>query len=151
MRTAWLEPEYIVNITKNLVGISTLSKIETRNPRALFLLLETRLTPKLQEMGSDTLGKICAYGTSDGFHNGGPLAQTVGFMNLTGFKKVRHYDFEHKKDGHELLVEMAVSTIVCIAFDIIHQFDYVIDREKEREEDNLWERCEHEMTHGNVT
>jgi hypothetical protein len=91
--------------------------------------------PKLQEMGCDTLGRICAYGTSDGFHNGGPLGQTVGFMNLTGFKKVMHYDFDRKKGGPDLLVEMAAATIVCVAFDIINQYHYNRRRDAERDED----------------
>ena len=147
-RTAWEDSEYIVNLTKNLVGENVLGKLRTarypRIPRSLFCILEPKLTPKLQEMGDDTLGRICGYGTSEGFHRRGPLLQTIGFINLTGFKHVLHYDiygqgyyyrFECTKDVTDLMIMMAVATIVCIAYDIIHQPEYTQRRIEEKDEE----------------
>jgi hypothetical protein len=134
--------QYIVNVTKQLIGSRILAGItaDTRaaDPQALYQLLLPRLRAKVLVMRPETLGLICNFGYTIDFSE--PIGETTGFIRLTGIEEVCPGGFDSKLSGWELLMEIAIRTIVSVACDIANQSDYQVRREKEREQKNLFDR-----------
>jgi hypothetical protein len=121
---AWSDPDYIVNLTTNIVGKNALGNLaawqEGQDGRALYVFFHERIEKEVRKMSDQTLGRICAYGGPEGMHDGLPHA--APFLNMTGFKDVMHWTLDPlQKDGRSLMEEIAILTIACIARDIIMQ------------------------------
>jgi len=148
---AWLDPEYIVNITTNVMGKNTLSALtnnrEGRNGHALRALFYKRVEEKVREMSDETLGRICAYGGPKGLHVGPPCQ--VSFLNMTGYADV--LDFLNfgiaGKDGRGILETFATLTILCIARDIVMQEKWQADFIRELADEEEYDRGMREYLH----
>ena len=144
MRTAWENPQYIINLTRNLVGEQALFEMGL-SEFDWFSWLEPTLVPRIRRMNDETLGRICAYGTQQGLHHG-PTCQ-VAFLNLTGFRDVKPGGFSKDKSGRELLEEMAVATIICVATDIVLQKRHQVLMAADIELEQMVSQTERDMAH----
>ena len=132
MRNNWKEdPEYIVNVTKQLIGQNALNIIIEENkedcdPCRVRSYVSAVVMNKINKMNESTLGRICSYTSSDGAHGsyhprGTPRPK---FINRTGLTKalnpVMDHMFTHMEVG-EYLVQGALTVIVCVVVDIILQ------------------------------
>jgi hypothetical protein len=133
MRNAWLEnPQYIVNLTRTLIGERILSTIVKENPEANPQRIRSYVwltLPKLEEMGGDTLGRICAYASASGAH-GGKHSRGMPvpvFVNRTGLNDVfppeQRMDVFSCKQPGELMVYVALGVLISIVVDMIKQAD----------------------------
>lgn len=138
MRNAWKEdPQYIVNLTRTLIGEKALKTIVDENkadckPDRVRSYILASVAPKIDKMGADKLGRICAYSSADGAHSCAhlPTQSCVKpkFINLTGLADVitpeggydANYVISNVGVG-ELLKEIAVSVLICVVCDIINQ------------------------------
>ncbi|MDD5164972.1 MAG: hypothetical protein PHG25_00310 [Candidatus Pacebacteria bacterium] len=134
MRNAWNEdPQYIVNLTRNLIGEKTLSSIIKENPEADPQRIRSYVwltLPKLQVMRADTLGYICAYASASGAHCGKHSRGMVApkFINSTGLIDVfpssqREEVFCSKQPG-ELQVYIALGVLISVVTDMIRQTEW---------------------------
>jgi hypothetical protein len=137
MRKRELNQEYIVNLTKQMFGASTLSKLSgdcrSSCPDAIYLLFFDRLKEKVQVMKSETLGCICGYALQKDFSK--PLGSWSGFIRMTGIEQAHPHPFNQNQTGRQLLEEIAIATLASIACDIARQRGYENDRDWEREAD----------------
>jgi hypothetical protein len=125
---AWDDADYIVNLTKNLVGHKIIDGIVATHPTGeasatmIVVLNYTSLREQIKKMTDETLGRICSYGTTDGFHTG-PASQPVpSFINHTGFKDLGiGHPYITGRNGRQILEEVAIATIICVAHDIARQ------------------------------
>ena len=128
----WVEcPDYIINLTKTMIGDTNLLRLKNEHyrpsqRRILFLALENNVTQNVRKMNVETLGKIGAYGTHEGYNTLGGyivwLKNKVMFLSYTGFKHIRPQGFEtSRKSGRERSEDTAIATIICVACDIILQ------------------------------
>jgi hypothetical protein len=140
--------QYIVNVTNQLVGASTLSKLSSdwrsSYPDALYLYLGPRISEKLKKMNPETLGLICEFGCSKNFSQ--PLARTTNFIRMTGLADVCPHDLK-PTTGRELLEEIALRTIVAVAVDIARQRGYEAIRDRETEDEELFDRGMRDYIH----
>ena len=155
MRNSWIDdPQYIVNLTENLVGARSLQTIvrecsKDANPGRIRSYVMASAMTKIREMNYNTLGGICSYSTAHGAHIGKHrrLEEKPLFINYTGLADViteaNGYDanfmFEHQRPG-EILHEIALAVIVCVVVDLICQErweadwkDAVMTAEEERQ------------------
>ena len=141
--------QYIVNVTKQLVGVTTLSKLSgdwgSSHPHALYLYLGPRISEKLKKMNPETLGLICEFGYKKNFSE--PLARTTNFIRMTGFADVCPHDLK-PTTGRELLEEIALRTIVAVAVDIARQRGYEAQRDRETEDEELFDCGMANYSHG---
>ena len=136
MRNSWInDPQYIVNLTENLIGARALQTIarecsKDANPGRVRSYVMATAMPKIRLMNYDTLGRICSYSTAHGAHVGKHrrLEAKPLHINYTGLADViadkNGYDanfmFEHLQAG-EILHEIALAVIVCVTVDLICQ------------------------------
>jgi len=132
MRNNWKEdPEYIVNVTRQLIGQSALEHIikenkETCDPCVVRSYVLAVVMNKVRKMNESTLGRICSYASSDGAHGGYHTRGTPRpkFINRTGLTKVLKpvmgYMLTHVGVG-EYLEQGTLAVIVCVVVDIILQ------------------------------
>lgn len=139
------DQQYIVNLTKQLMGASALFRLAAdhlSNPRAMYLFFFEKLKDKVRVMNAETLGIICEFAYAKNFSE----RSSGGFIRKTGIEEVHPHPFDVKA-GRELLEEIAIATIVCVARDIVKQHDYEINRVIDQEEDDLFDRGMREYLH----
>lgn len=150
----WVDkPEYIINLTKNIVGEHSLKKLvgktdnSRRSIRTMLFLFAPRIVIELAKVSDETLGRIAAYGTEGGFHHGPPAP--APFLNLTGYRDllVDEYDFR-SGSGRDHLVQLALLAIVCVAHDIVRQNEHQAEIAAELEENETFERSAENHIHG---
>jgi hypothetical protein len=156
MRNAWDKPEYIVNLVKNVVGREFLSRLNGEWGENLPTMLWRPIEVHVSKMTDETLGRICGYGTSEGIHTTGPLSDVAAgtFLNRTGFKHFERMNtcfHIHLSSGRATLERLAITTIICIARDIVMQEGWQADRQAEVDMEHDLERADHEMLHGRTT
>ena len=140
--------EYIVNLTRQLVGGKTVFSLETEreaHPDALYLLLGPRLRKQLGAMTCETLGRICAFGHNKDMSE--PLEGTFGFIRKTGIEEVCPHDYSHKLAGRLLCEEVAIRTIIAVLCDIVRQSEYEAERDKQNEFQREYDRTLTEYIH----
>jgi hypothetical protein len=126
--------EYIVRLTKQLVGERTLECIikenwTVGNPEIMRLrsYVVAVIANKIGKMNNETLGGICAYASPNGIHDGKHLPGTTRprFINRTGLSKVIPPDMkvwlESLVGARAPLEQMAMSVIVCVFIDLLFQ------------------------------
>jgi hypothetical protein len=121
---AWCDPNYIVNVTTNIIRKNALMRSAGdrggRDGHAVRIFFWSRIEKEVQRMSDQTLGRICAYGGPEGIHVG--PAGVFPFLNMTGFKDVTNWKLDPLiKTGRGLMEEIAILTICCITRDIIMQ------------------------------
>ena len=136
MRNAWNEdPQYIVNLTKTLIGERLLSRIIKENPECNPQRIRSYVwltLPKLEAMGGETLGRICAYASANGAHGDKHHRgiKAPPFINRTGLNDVfppeQRMDVFGAKHPGELLVYVALSVLISIVVDMIKQSELQI-------------------------
>mgnify|MGYP001574847835 CR=1 FL=1 len=161
-KCAWEEPEYIVNLTKNLIGprVSQTSwvwgngEVYFDRPTDLCSFLELFVYSKLRDMTNETLGRICAYGTRKGIHSD-PCYPGSGvphsFLNLTGFDDVKPVRFVCYYGGRELLEQIACATIVCIVYDLMMQEQWQVQWAEDLKIAEAQKQYEKDFRAGNLT
>lgn len=148
---AWMDPSYIVNLTKNIIGERALFALSAdpaggHNGHALRVFFWERIEKRVSKMSDQSLGHVCTYGGPRGFHMG-PAIQTE-FLNMTGYKDVCNWTLDpSQKNGREILEELAILTIVCVARDIIRQGDWQLNAAIELDEDVQFERGMRDYIH----
>lgn len=149
MRNNRFESQYIVNVTKQLIGSRILSGLASdrraSNPQALYLILRPQLKEKIRVMKSETLGLICEFGYTKNFSL--PLARKTGFIRMTGIADVHPAPFASDVMGRALLEEIALCTIIAVATDIARQSEYEAIRDRETEDEELFDRGMAEYVH----
>lgn len=133
MRNRWKEDsEYIVRLTKQLIGKTALETIikenkENCNPGRVRSCVVAVIMNKVEKMNDATLGRICAYASLRGVHCFEHPKGTTRpkFINKTGFRNilVGYYNgfmFDHLDNG-EYLELAAAWVIACVVTDIICQ------------------------------
>lgn len=140
---------YIVNLTTALIGKSALDKLKAtggnlaKDGKALYQALLPTLAPKVKAMNSETLGKICSFGTLNGVHPGfDGRCDPPMFINHTGIDHVCDFEFKPRglEVGRQAIEEIATMVIVCFALDIMFQSEWVKawdQADDERQMDNL--------------
>lgn len=139
MRNGWkTNPQYILNLTKSLIGERSLATILSEvttpaNPAVVRSYVAAAIKPKLEEMSAESLGTICSYATGFGFHHGKMKSgmPKPEFINSTGLADVltvkNWYDanflIANLGDG-EFIVEIALTVIVCVVCDMVDQEEY---------------------------
>jgi hypothetical protein len=125
---------YIVNLTTTLIGKSALDELKAtggnlaKNGKALRKVLLPILAPKVAKMNSETLGKICSFGTLNGVH---PFydcrTHPPKFINQTGINDVCDFKFKPRslEVGRQAIEEIATMVIVSFALDIMFQSEWV--------------------------
>ena len=121
---AWCDPDYIVNLTTNIIGKKVLGNFvkwqEGQDGRALYVFFHERIEEEIRKMTTQTLGRICAYGGPNGMHDG--TACSDSFLSMTGFKDIVYWTLDpEEQDGRSLMEEIAILTIACTTRDIIMQ------------------------------
>jgi hypothetical protein len=142
-----LDQQYIINLTKQLFGTGTLSRLAADrcwHPDATYVFFFEMLNSKLCAMNPETLGRICAYAQSKNYSV--PLALSQGFIRKTGIEQVHPHPFD-PKPGYTLLVDIAIATVVSVACDIMRQSYYEEEREREQENDGLFDLGMREYIH----
>lgn len=142
------DQDYIVRLTSQLFGNDTIKQLREKefNSHQLFEQVEFFLKPKVGKMNSMTLGKIIEFAWPKDFT--APLSGAVGqFIRLTGLEDVRA-DFSAKRDGRCLLEEMALATIVCVLYDIIHQDEYQQEAKYQFDDENNFDLAMARYIHG---
>ncbi|KND47166.1 MAG: hypothetical protein AB199_01900 [Parcubacteria bacterium C7867-004] len=123
----WVQDgDYIINLTKHVVGVRLLRAHRERDKGAdahkLYEQLHLLIQQKAYEMSNETLGRICAYGTPHGAHLPGEKIPGARFRHQTGFVHLPAPNFYmHSFNGHGLLARVATQVIVCVARDLILQ------------------------------
>jgi len=144
------DPEYIVRLSKQLIGSSMIADLKSQKPegKTLFIALHHMIKQSVRKMNSATLGKICEYAVSSDFSQ--PLDSSVGFIRLTGLNDVRPVrpNFDAKLSGRILLEEIAIATIVSVTFDILNQEMYEIQRQEAINQEEEYDRAMHDCIHG---
>lgn len=133
-RNSWeKDPEYIVNLTKHLIGKKALESIMEENrsarnpPRVIKGFVTAVIFNKIQKMNDATLGRICAYASPKGLHRyGRPLARSVrpSFINNTGIVDIlgpHQADFFSYIGDGEYLEQIAIMVIACVVYDMTFQ------------------------------
>ncbi|MBP6858701.1 MAG: hypothetical protein KBC33_02635 [Candidatus Pacebacteria bacterium] len=132
MRNSWNEDsEYIVNLTRQLIGKTALDTIIKENrkacmPTVLHSYILAVVGRKINEMNDSTLGRICAYASSDGAHGGKHFRDTERpkFINRTGLNDVitpgMNYLFKNLGVGQHLEL-IAIAVITCVVVDMMFQ------------------------------
>lgn len=142
-----LDPQYIINLTKQLFGTGTLSRLAAErcwHPDAMHAFFFEKLNGKMCAMNPETLGRICAYAQSKDYSE--PLALSHGFIRKTGIEQVHPWPF-NPKPGRTLLVDIAIATVVSVACDIMRQSRYEEERERILENDGLFDLGMREYLH----
>jgi hypothetical protein len=133
MRNRWNEDgEYIVRLTKQLIGKTALETIirensKNCNPSVIRSYVVAIIMNKIEKMNDATLGRICAYASLRGVHDFKHSKSTARpkFINNTGFQNVlngynKSHPFDHLENG-EYLELIAAYVITCVVTDIICQ------------------------------
>lgn len=136
---AWANPLYIVNLTTAIIGKTVLDEMKARlshetsveDCRSLTYLI----APQIRKMSSEKLGKICAYGTAEGFHRDCRLSEINDFISRTGFDDLGGVSFPSGITGRAMIEEIAISVVICIARDILIQEKWERMREDDRAHD----------------
>jgi len=135
------DPEYIVRLVKQLVGENVLAGLWVgmrMDFSQVFAIIGPCLQTKVRKMNSATLGRICECSRPSNFS--APLCSwSGGFIRMTGLGDVCS-DFSSKKSGRELLEEIAVATLVSVAYDFIRQRDYKFERQVEIAQEEEFDR-----------
>lgn len=152
-----VDVDYIVNLTTSLIGQGSIKEFERQALEedsvakadegigSLYKALRSIVAPKVALMSSETLGKICSFGTERGEDDSvrfcGSRKKQLSFDSWTGLEKVSKFapkatQGEGKSLGRSMLEEMAVGVIICFACDIIlseprKQFRQALDESDE--------------------
>jgi hypothetical protein len=119
-KTRLADPGVKESILKEAAGRSYLKR---KVVREMFYQV---VLPRVAKMTDETLGGICAYCTPNGFHgyhqeNRDVRADPPKFINVTGFQCVIHSSDARLMSGRQILIELATTTLLHIACDIIFQ------------------------------
>ena len=127
------DPKYIVNLATNIFGKTTLKALAServfRNGPAFLNEYCLHVERAVHSMSDETLGRICGYGRPRGADaNSVPGTIRKTFISVTGYKNVITYgdvsgwtlDLS-QKSGRDLMEELAILTIICVARDVIMQ------------------------------
>jgi len=118
---AWEDPNWIVELTKNTIGASSLAKVLGDSPLRVYFW--EHIMTRVRGMSGQTLGRINAYGGHIGFHTGG-IPHAATFLNMTGYHEIQVRPATEWLEGHDgraMMEILAATTILCIARDIIMQ------------------------------
>jgi hypothetical protein len=123
----------IIATVEGLIGKNVLQGIKIgqcfdggRDGKALMTFLSPILFPEIEKMKAETLGRYCEYATPHGVNDdlSWCIVAVGAFINHTGIMDVRDDDFSREKHGRDLLEEMALAVLVCIARDVILQDEW---------------------------
>lgn len=131
-RSGWeRDPEYIVNLAKQLVGQNALkiiiadASLPDTTPRVIQSYVTAVITNKIVKMNDATLGRICAYSSSKGVHhNRTPQTRKPSFINVTGITDILGSDQSHFFSDlgiGEYLEQIAIMVVTCVVYDIVFQ------------------------------
>ena len=129
--------EYIVNLAEQIVGKALLEELEkkhvvcleaTTDPCELFDELYPQVKAKVKKMNPRTLGLICTHAIDDNVCTGFRYENRSGFMRVATLSRTHLDNFDCHLSGRELIEEIAVATIISVAYDIIHQNIWDIER-----------------------
>src|SRR3989338_9573288 len=124
--------EYITNFVEQMVGKGLMNGISNQahtfqTVLDLSSLLEPVIKPKLESMTAETLGKVIEYGdvicrqSRWEAYGMDARAKMISPDNLTAQTEVGVYA---TFGGKQLLVHLAVLTVLAVVFDVINQRDY---------------------------
>jgi len=124
---------YIVNITVTIIGKSVIDDLKSKgfgpNGKKLYQALLTILATKVSSMNSETLGKICSFGTLHGVHQDGYdcRCNPPQFINQSGINDVCDFVFKARTlaVGRQALEELSTMVLVSFARDIILQDNWL--------------------------
>ncbi len=138
--------EYITNFVEQMVGQGLMKGISAQaytfqSAWDLRKLLEPVIRPKLEPMTAETLGRIIEY--SDVVHRQsrweayGLIGKEhlINRENLTAQTEVGVYA---TYGGKQLLVHLAMLTVLAVVFDVINQRDYQEIQGFDREDPAFW-------------
>jgi hypothetical protein len=120
MNRAEKKVAYILNVTRSIVGIRTLErfrKAPPENPRVFFNLLSRQIELQILGMSGKALGRISSYAL--GQERCWELEQETFIENAT-LEDVG-FSLRNGLSGLEILRAIAAATIICVAWDILHQ------------------------------
>lgn len=123
--------EYIVNLAEQVVGRRVIQELEKQHVNdELFTALYAQVKAKVKKMNPNTIGRICTYALAEDADLGWGrnMGNFSGFIRNTTISGVHPQDFSSKRSGRELIEEIAVTTIVCVIYDIINQSGWDVDR-----------------------
>ena len=119
---AWENTSYILNLTTNVVGKKRLEAYKERelSARELHADLREHVGIAVAKMSTTVIAEIAVYGGWHGLHYG--PACSADFLNMTGWNDVTDplVDLTYR-DSREMIEELAILTIACVAYDIIRQ------------------------------
>jgi len=129
--------EYIVNLAEQIVGKELLTELEKKYIKDLYSLVEPyelfdelypQVKAKVKKMNPRTIGLICTFAIDDDVCTGFRYENLTGFMRVATLSRTHLDNFDCHLSGRELIEEIAVATIISVAFDIIHQNIWEIER-----------------------
>ena len=129
--------EYIINLAEQIVGKELLTQLEKKHtvnltslvvPYELFDELYPQVKAKVKKMNPRTIGLICTYAIDDNVYTGYRYENFSGFIRVATLSQTHLDNFDCHLSGRELIEEIAVATIISVAFDIIHQNIWDIER-----------------------
>ncbi|HVN26412.1 MAG TPA: hypothetical protein VMT99_02045 [Candidatus Paceibacterota bacterium] len=140
--------EYIVNLAQQLVGKNVLEGLKSDQrltPHILYRTLQPVLKSKLDRMNAETLGRICSCGHTKDFSE--PLEDWCGFfIQKTGIEEVvppeesvRNYG-QRPRNGLQTIRDLAIATLVSVAYDIIRQAAYEEDGRERKERERKYQQ-----------
>src|SRR4030043_1995321 len=89
----------------------------------LYRILLDQVEAKVEKMNSETLGRICAHAGYDEKW----ATKTKGFIRKTPIGELFSCPLSSGMPGRGLLETIAFATIICVAYDIVHQDDYQME------------------------
>ena len=129
--------EYIINLAEQIVGKELLTQLEKKHivdltsliaPYELFNDLYPQVKAKVKKMNPRTIGLICTYAIDDDVCTGFRYENSSGFMRVATLSQTHLDSFDCHSSGRELIEEIAVATIISVAYDTIHQNIWDIER-----------------------
>jgi hypothetical protein len=128
--------EYIVNLAEHVIGRSVIRELIKEftsyedggysvffdlNPDEVFYTLYFSVKHEVKKMNSETLGRICSFALAEGADLSGYWKPNSEFIRSTTIADVHPQEFSSRMSGRELIEEIAVATIISVAFDIMNQ------------------------------
>ena len=133
--------EYIINLAEQIVGKELLVELENKYTKDLYSLVEPdelfdelypQVKAKVKKMNPRTIGFICTFAIDDNVYTGYRYENSESFIRATTLSRTHLNNFDCHLSGRELIEEIAVATIISVAFDIIHQNIWDIERTDEQ-------------------
>lgn len=141
------DPGYIFRLVIQLVGQVTLNALQgrVRDPQDLMEVLKPVLQKKLKKFRAEKLGVICCYANAvtmqDPYH--------WPSENIRQTENGQWFDYKIiGMTGRPMLEYIAMTTLVCVAFDILHQEKYKAERAEAIASEEEYDRGMRDYMHG---